>query len=211
MIMTVNKANIMLALCRKMTSFILAFALITLSGCAGGSIAKQIASSIATRVADNAMASIVEKQERKDEEARHTMVLKDTPPDPYWAAFVTSNFSQVTPIAEPLPAGNQADQNRKTAPAAQVSRLVRVELWNMLPNEEKLAVLERSSNLGATDLPPKSEWPQWKVAAGELENQKGAAIFFLIPPDFGRINSGDKAVIEISSLGGLHFARYRLN
>ena len=198
----------MLALCRKMICFILVFALVTLSGCVGGPIARQIASSMAMRVADSATASIVETQERKDEEARHTMVFKDTPPDPYWAAFVTSGFSQVTPIAEPLP---QANQNGETAPAAQVSRLVRVELWNMLTSEEKLAVLERSSKLGATDLPPKSEWPQWKVAAGGLENQKGAAIFFLIPPDFGRINSGDKAVVEISSLGGLHFARYRLN
>ena len=199
----------MCAFCHKMTCFILAFALVTLGSCAGGPIARQIASSIAMRVADNATASIVETQERKDEEARHTLVFKDTPPDPYWVAFVTSGFSQVTPIAEPLP--QTAYQNSEATPAAQVSRLVRVELWNMLTNEEKLAVLERSGKLGATDLPPKSEWPQWKVAAGGLENQKGAAIFFLIPPDFGRINSGDKAVVEISSLGGLHFARYRLN
>jgi hypothetical protein len=201
----------MFILCRKMICFILAFALVTLSGCVGGPIARQIASSMAMRVADNATASIVESQERKDEEARHTMVFKDTPPDPYWAAFVTSGFTQVTPIVEPLPADPQANQSSDTTPAAQVSRLVRVELWNMLTNEEKQAVLERSSKLGATDLPPKSEWPQWKVAAGGLENQKGAAIYFLIPPDFGHINSGDKAVVEISSLGGLHFARYRLN
>ena len=194
-----------------MICFIIAFALVTLSGCAGGPIAKQIASSMATRVADSVTASIVETQERKNEEARHNIVLKDTPPDPYWVAFVTSGFSQVTPLAEPLPADLQANQSSETTPAAQVSRLVQVELWNMLTNEEKLAVLERSSQLGATDLPPKSEWPQWKVATGGLENQKGTTIFFLIPPDFGRINSGDKAVVEISSLGGLHFARYRLN
>ena len=137
----------MFTLCRKMICYILVFALVTLSGCAGGPIARQIASSMAMRVADNATASIVEAQERKDEETRHTMVFKDTPPDPYWAAFVTSGFSQVTPIAEPFP---QANQNGETAPAAQVSRLVRVELWNMLTNEEKLAVLERSSKLGAT-------------------------------------------------------------
>ena len=201
----------MFTLCRKMICFIIAFALVTLSGCAGGPIAKQIASSMGTRVADNVTASIVETQERKDEEARHNIVLKDTPPDPYWIAFITSGFSPVTPIAEPLPADVQANQSSETTPAAQVSRLVQVELWNILTNEEKLAVLERSSQLGATDLPPKSEWPQWKMATGGLENQKGTTIFFLIPPDFGRINSGDKAVVEISSLGGLHFARYRLN
>ena len=201
----------MFTLCRKMICFIIAFALVTLSGCAGGPIAKQIASSMATRVADNVTANIVETQERKDKEARHNIVLKDTPPDPYWVAFITSGFSKVTPIVEPLPADLQANQSSETTPAAQVSRLVEVELWNMLTNEEKLAVLERSSKLGATDLPPKSEWPQWKMAAGGLENQKGTTIFFLIPPDFGRINSGDKAVVEISSLGGLHFARYRLN
>ena len=201
----------MFTLCRKMTCFILAFALVTLSGCAGGPIARQMASSLAMRAADSATASIVETQERKDEEARHTMVFKNTPPDPYWAAFLTSNFTQVTPTAEPLPADPQPAQSSETTPAAQVSRLVRVELWNMLTNEEKLAVLERSSKLGATDLPPKGEWPQWKIAAGGLEGQKDTTIFFLIPPDFGRINSGDKAVVEISSLGGLHFARYRLN
>lgn len=186
----------------------MALASTTLAGCVGGSIAQQLASSLAMRAADKITSNAIDAQQRKNEEERRNVVLKDTVPDEYWGAFVTSSFSPVLPVAEPLPA-NMAANDKSVAP--QASRLVRVEIWNLLIGEEKRSVLEKARLAGSSDLPPQSEWKRWQVATGALEGEKNKPIIFLIPPEFGRISSGGRAVVEMANLGELNVARYPAN
>jgi hypothetical protein len=78
-----------------------------LTACLGGSIAQQITRSIATSVADNALATAMDVQEIETENQfgrkPKSIILKDTVPDPYLIAFGNARFEQVKPIAEPLP------------------------------------------------------------------------------------------------------------
>src|SRR5690606_1729896 len=87
----------------KKKGIIAALIVLTLSGCMGGPIAQQIASSIIMRAADKAVANSIENNLQAAEEAQRNMPLPDKMPDEYWAAFVTSGFAEVAPIAEPLP------------------------------------------------------------------------------------------------------------
>lgn len=186
----------------------MALATIALTGCLGGSIAQQVASSLAMRVADKITSDAIDAHQRKSEEERRNVVLKDTVPDEYWGAFVTSGFSTVSPVTEPLPADMPAAD---PAVAPQATRLARVEIWNLLIGEEKRSVLEKARRSGSSDLPPQSEWKHWQVATGALEGEKNKPIIFLIPPTFGRINSGEQAVVEMANLGELNVARYPAN
>lgn len=189
---------------------VLALALLALGGCMGGPIAQQLASSIIMRAADKAVANSIENNMRAQEEAERNKPLPDKIPDEYWAAFLTSGFSEVNPIVEPLPQTTQPTVQGK-APSAQASQLVRVELWNVMLGEEKLSVLEKARLMGATTLPPKDQWPKWKVATGAIANGDEEPLVFLIPPEFGKVSSGQHAVVELTGLGELHVARYPIN
>lgn len=191
----------------KTRGFIAAFILLTLGGCMGGPIAQQIATSLIMRAADKAVSNSIENNLRAEEEARQKMPLPDTMPDEYWAAFLTSGFAEVTPIEEPLPV--KPVVQKTTSP--QISRLVRVELWNLMLGEEKRSVLEKARLMGATTIPPKNEWPNWKVATGAITNEGNEPLIFLIPPEFGKVSSGQHAVVEMTSMGELHVARYPVN
>ena len=186
---------------------IAALIVLTLGGCMGGPIAQQIASSIIMRAADKAVANSIENNLQAQEEARRNMPLPDKMPDEYWAAFLTSGFAEVTPVAEPLPV---KPVEQKTT-VLQESRLVRVELWNLMLDDEKRSVLEKARIMGAIMIPPKNEWPYWEVATGAIANQKGEPLVFLIPPEFGKVSSGQHAVVEMTDLGELHVARYPVN
>ncbi|HLD10065.1 MAG TPA: hypothetical protein VJB68_08475, partial [Methylophilaceae bacterium] len=107
--------------------------------------------------------------------------------------------------ARPTPAS--ANSNLASA---QVTRLVHVEIWNLIIGDEKNLLLEKARLLGA-EIPPKDEWRRWKVATGALVSDKNKQITFLIPPEFGRINSGDRAVVEMTELSQIHVARYAAN
>jgi hypothetical protein len=99
-----------------------------------------------------------------------------------------------------------------TAKAAiEATPLVRVEIWNLLIGEEKLAFLEKARLRGDPNLPPKNEWPRWQVAAGALTGGDNKPVVFLIPPGFGRVSSGELTLVEMSAPGELHYARYALN
>ena len=178
-----------------------------LSACLGGTIAQQIARTIATSVADKVVAKAVDEHERKDLITQQNAPLKDTVPDKYWAAFVTSGFQTIQPISMPLP-----NNNEETQPIAimQSALLVRVELINFVIGEEKNKVLEGARALGATELPDKSQWSHWQVATGAIEGNK-KLITFLIPPEFGKMPSGTKAMVEIATLGELNVLRYASN
>lgn len=194
------------------TKFIIpALLLLTLGGCMGGPIAQQLASSIIMRAADKAVSNSIENSLRAQEEAERQKPLQDKLPDEYWAAFLTSGFSEVTPIEEPLPQPAELAPLPSTAPAVTESRLVRVELWNVMLGEEKQSVLEKARLMGSTTLPPKTEWARWKVATGAIANQQEKPLIFLIPPEFGKVSSGQHAVVEMTGLGELHVARYPVN
>jgi hypothetical protein len=178
-----------------------------LSGCFGGTIAQQIVRSIATTVADKAVGSAIEAQEKRDREPKN-IVLKDTAPDDYWVAMATSGFKEVKPIAEPLP--EQTEEIETPIQMAQGSQLVRVELFNLLIGDEKNAVYEKARLMGATSLPQKREWQNWGVGTGVVQKDK-KVITFLIPPEFGKLPSGTVAVVELANPGELNVARYKAN
>ncbi len=183
-----------------------------LSACLGGSIAQQIARTIATSTADKLVANAMDEQARKELIIQQNAPLKDTLPDKYWAAFITSGFETIQPIAMPLPNNTKEIQPVKSEKLTTLvsAPLVRVVLFNLLIGEEKNKVLEDARMLGATELPEKSQWSQWQVATGVIEVNK-KLITFLIPPEFGKMPSGAKAMVEIASLGELNVLRYATN
>lgn len=198
-----------------------------LTGCMGGPIAQQIAQSVAMRSLDKTTSDAYDNYLLKQDEGSRSLPLKDTEPDEYWASFVTSGFSTVETVKEPLPDYRQASINTPSAPdqaakndaapaefssptqAALVqSKLVRVELWNLLIGDEKRSILEKARLMGATGIPPTTEWPRWQLATGAPVGDRQQPITFLIPPDFGRMKSGDYAVVEVAGAGELNVARY---
>lgn len=191
-------------------SFLIAVGLAAcgLGGCVSGSIGQQVAQSLLMQAADKITWEAMEAQRRKDEAAARTAELRDTVPDAYWAAFLTSGFSSV-PIQEPSPP-NPANTNRDED-GIQVSRLVQVEIWNFIIGQEKTAILERLSQRGATTLPSPAEWPDWKLATGKITNQPNKTLYVLVPPELGQIRSGERAAVEIAAIGGAHIARHKLD
>jgi len=185
--------------------------LLMLCGCMGGPIAQQLASSIIMRAADKVVSNSIESNLRAQEEAERNKPLPDKMPDEYWTAFLTSGFSEVTAIEEPLPQQIEQALPQSSASPLTASRLVRVELWNVMLGEEKQSVLEKARLMGATGLPPKDEWAKWKVATGAIANGEEKQLIFLIPPEFGKVSSGQHAVVEMTGLGELHVARYPVN
>jgi hypothetical protein len=193
---------------RKSYWGLLAIVFLSLSGCLGGSVAQQLASSFAMHAADKIAAGAIDQYELNQEVARRNVVLQNRAPDEYWAAFITSGFSPVTPTVQPLPQNTVPQQDG--SPASEVTPLVRVEVWNMLIGDEKIAVLEKARLLGA-NLPPERDWPNWQIAAGALASEPDKPVLFLIPPKFGRIASGELAIVEMAGPGELNYARYALN
>ena len=193
---------------RKLRPALFAAAALALSGCFGGSVAQQIASSMAVHAADRVTASIVESQELGTGTGRQQMALADRAPDPYWTDFVTAGFAPATPQAQPQPLTEPAVQPAANAEMT-ATPLMRVEIWNLLVGEEKRAFLE-AARLRDASLPPPAEWPQWEIATGGRLDAAGKMVTFLIPPGLGRVASGAHAVVEATA-GGLYYARHVLN
>lgn len=193
-----------------------------LTACLGGTIAQQIVRSIATSVADNAIATAMDVQEiepiNQFDRKPKSFILKDTAPDPYLIAFTNARFEQVKPIAEPLP--EQLSEIETPLAVAISSQLVRVELFNLLIGAEKDAVYAKAQLMGATTLPKPREWKMWQVATGmittEQANKNKAAknpqlITYLIPPEFGKLPSGSLTLVELATVGELNIARYKIH
>jgi hypothetical protein len=181
--------------------------MVGMTGCVTGTLAQQIASTVATQAADHVVSNIVDEQIRKEREPPH-IELKNTEPDPFTVKFLTMQFRDPPPaeaIIQPLPEYVGVEFGDARTPT---SKLVSVETLNMVIGEEKLALLEHSQQRGSTILPPPAEWRKWQLASGYIPGHSDTPLYFLVPPDFGRLNSGDHAIIEISSVGGLHIARY---
>lgn len=204
----------MVTFARTYRWLLLALGSLSLSGCFSGTIAAQIASSIATHVADKAIATSLDAQ-RRAEEARG-ISLQDTPPDEYWAAFLTSGFSTIQPSIEPVagsvsPLQTDYRQAAYTPPSQsaniQASKLLKIEIWNVVLGEEKTRILENAQRVGAP-LPDRLDWPNWQLATGPLDETGKKTIYFLVSPDVGKVKSGSQVIVEISEVGGLHMARY---
>ena len=125
---------------RKLRPALFAAAAPALSGCFGGSVAQQIASSMAVHAADRVTANIVESQELGTGTGRQQMGLADRAPDPYWTDFVTAGFAPATPQAQPQPPTEPALQPAANAEMT-ATPLMRIEIWNLLVGEVKHAFL----------------------------------------------------------------------
>ena len=190
--------------CFKLIVLLLAACL--LSSCLGGPIVQQIASSIATRIADHAVANAMDVQ---DGPSNRKAESKPTEPDEVWMAMATSGFRTVEQNAalgtEPVA---EAPPEEAPVQILQANSLVRVQLFNLLIGDEKNAVFEKARLIGALNLPNRREWPRWYVATGMIEKDK-KVITFLIPPEFGKLPSGTLATVELAGPGDLNIARYK--
>ena len=151
--------------------------------------------------------------------------------DKYLSAFLFSGFEETPPntpdINKPETAPTPAVESEPSA--IEASHLVSVEVWSIILGEEKISLLAKAQNLGATQLPPPNEWHEWKMAIGSLEgpgfDRKGLdrdeletrrnnesdakkTILFIAPPDFAKFKNGDHVIVEILNSGGVHIARY---
>jgi hypothetical protein len=191
----------------KLKLILLVLAASLLSGCVGGPIVQQIASSIATKVADNAIANAMDVQDgpsnRKAQQ--QSITLKNTEPDDTWMMMATAGFKPVDPNAQPLP---EVTPEETPTQVFQSNTLVRVQLFNLLIGEEKDAFYDKARAVGALNLPNRREWSRWHVATGMTEKDK-KLITFLIPPEFGKLPSGTLAMVELAGPGDLNIARYK--
>ena len=187
----------------------LAIVTLLLSGCFGGSVAQQLASSLAMHAADQITAGAMESHALGTGSERQDTILANRAPDPYWADFVTAGFAPVTAQVEPLP--EPATAAAKPAAEITATPLLRIEIWNLLVGEEKRAFLEAAQLREASSLPPRNEWSLWQVASGGMLGEAGKSVTFLIPPGFGRVASGEHAVVERVAPGDLYYVRYTLN
>lgn len=178
-----------------------------LCGCFGGSIAQQVVRSLLLKGADKATAVALDVDSPKQQPAIQKTPYQALQADRYSIAFLNSGFAPVAIKVEPLP---------KLAPAEdmvtenlEATKLVQVEVWNLLVGAEKQQVLEKATRLGMPGIPAKAEWRQWRVAIGASAHDK-QTITFLIPPDMTRVHSGAKAWVELDTAGELNMARYTL-
>jgi hypothetical protein len=203
-----------------------------LGGCFGGTVAEQLARSVLMQGADKITASALEAKEKNDKVAGQPFqqqspqpqyplqqlpsetktLYKDTTPDPYRMAFINSGFETIAPQVQPLPE-NVAEEETPIQ-SIHETRLVQVEVWSLLVGDEKNRVLEKARLQGSTTIPPKNEWKKWQLAVGAETDQASKdlrEITFLVPPEMGKIHSGTKAVVELSTAGELNIARYAAN
>jgi hypothetical protein len=141
------------------------------------------------------------------------MPFKKTTPDKFDIAFVNSGFQEVTAQVEPLPQTPLDEE--KSMQLIQETKLVQVEVWSLLIGDEKQHILEDAKKQGSTELPPENEWQQSQIAVGAATNisksSKQQVITFLIPVEMGKLHSGSKALVELSTVGQLSVARYTTN
>lgn len=190
---------------KQLSGVLAAISCLILSGCMGAPLAQQLLASVVMNGADNIVNNAYEAQQR---EAINHRVLKDSPPDDYWASFVTAGFQNTTPTVESQPIIDAPVRKPNPEPLIQTSPFVRVEVWNMLIGEEKLSVLEKAYAAGSPNLPPKKEWGQVRIATGALEGRTDQPIVFLVPEEIGKLSSGQQTIVQLANTGDLNIARY---
>ena len=211
----------------KRVSLVL-FAL-NLLGCTA--VATQVASSILTHSADKIINNAYEAKLREEDKNRK---LPDTHPDIYWLAMQNAGFNTITPQVEGLPTPSSSTFEPEQPkiiiePLPIVAQLATVEVWNLVVGTDKNKVFENARLHGASQLPPQPEWENWQVGLGELiavgdanstikniggntgDVPKKQTVTFLIPPELGRISSGQQLVIELAVQGEVNIARYAID
>jgi len=88
----------------------------------------------------------------------------------------------------------------------QENKIVQVEVWNFLIGDEKKQLLRKARLQGSALIPPEDEWGKLRIATGSTESNKTQEITFLIPPEIGKIHSGAKTMVKISSGNELNIA-----
>lgn len=128
--------------------------------------------------------------------------------------LASSGFKTVEQLqaeqAEASPLRTAAQAAKEPEIVVESRPLVRVEILNLLAGAEKQAIYEKARLLGALNLPQAREWQSWRVATGRTENDQ-KLITFLVPPQFGKLPSGTKAMVELAGKGDLNVARYQEN
>ncbi len=137
----------------------------------------------------------------------------DSIKDKYLRAFLLSKFETIDSSANQN-AKSQPSQNQSSSdvpePEINSSHLVSVEIWNTIIGDEKNRILNNAKLLGSPILPDQKDWGNWQLATGKVDGESKKILTFLIPPDFEKITSGTNVIIEITSQGGIHIARYIL-
>ena len=205
-----HQGTIKLSVSRWLALVLLATALCS---CVGAPIAQQIVQSILLHGADKATAAALDANEEKQKIAAQNMPLKNTTPDKYDIAFINAGFQEIKPQIEPLPPQAPLEEE-KPVQLMQEFKLVQVEVWSLLIGDEKQHILEAAKKQGSTELPPESEWQKSQIAIGATSGtklNKQEVITFLIPVELGKLHSGSKALVELSTAGQLSVARYAVN
>jgi hypothetical protein len=172
-----------------------------LSGCLGGTVAQQIARSIATSIADKTVANAMDVNDNIEPIPNRSVTLQNRAPSELSLALMTTSFRS---NHEQAPTQQTIE---KPIHILKASTLVRVKLYNLIIGDERKAIYEQAHTIGTLNLPSQQEWAKWFVAAGIREdNQK--QIIYLIPPQLGKLTSGSYTIVEIANTGDLNIARY---
>lgn len=181
-----------------------------LTGCMGGPIARQVAQSLAMQVADNAVGRAIEQSAPTPPQHKTNQLLMSQAQglDPYQTAFLRAQLrTPPQPLNPDLPKAPGADP--ALSAEAVVTRLTTLEIWGIVIGPEKHAMLESIRDLGIAKLPPEQQWDQWQLAEGGTTGTE-RPMLILVPPDIGRMQSGDFAVVEIGATDGFYIAKDRL-
>lgn len=174
-----------------------------LSGCLGGTVAQQIARSIATSIADKTIANAMDVNEDAETKSRQLITLQDREPSELSMILMTSRFRDHP--SDALSVMSKPAENPVLI--LQVAPLVRVQLFNLIIGDERKSIIDGASSNGTLNLPDQRESDRWFVASGIIEDSN-EPIIFLIPPDIGKLASGTIAIVELANAGNLSIARY---
>ena len=198
----------------KNLKFLIAPALLAvlLGGCMGGPIARQVAQSLAMHVADNAVERALQDSAPAPQQHQTNQLLMSKSPgmDPYQAAFLRAQLRTPPPPLNPeLPQPSAPAADPALSAEAVVTRLTTIEIWGIVIGPEKRSMLESIRDLGIAKLPPEHQWDQWQLAEGGTTGTE-RPMLILVPPEIGRMKSGDFAVVEIGATDGFYIAKDRL-
>ncbi len=177
-----------------------------LSGCLGGTVAQQIARSIATSIADIAVANALDVNEETQPRQKESIALTNRPPSTLALAIRRTSFK----AAEPTKQDFVKEPNEKEAQTIESNALAHVKVFNTIIGKEKDSYYEQARLVGALNLPQEEEWQNWHIATGEIIHNK-TYVTFIVPPTLGKPVSGSTIVVEMANVGDINIARYHDN
>lgn len=182
-------------------------AALMLTGCMGGTIAQQVARSVAMQVADKALDHALDEPKPQGPGITNNLMMSSSL-DPYQMAFLQAELPTLPAIPETPPPPPQPEPGASATPI--VTRLATVQVWSVLLGDEKRSLLENIRDLKIAPLPPEQAWDRWQLAEGGIPGESNRSLLILVPPELGKLRSGDHAVIELGMANGFYIARDRL-